>query len=91
MCPPKKLYMVGKFKDYRKLVGMEKVKAHLGDPDLNMSQKRRKTLNMAIQPPTHELTITKTNQRGASINDAIKEIIFNLEKYDKRQIEDAQI
>ena len=36
--------MVGKFKDYRKLVGLEQVKSHMGDPDLNMSQKRRKTL-----------------------------------------------
>ena len=43
---PKRLYIVGKFKDYRKLVGVEQVKSHMGDPDLNMSQKRRKTLTM---------------------------------------------
>lgn len=43
---PKRSYMVGKFKDYRKLVGVEQVKSHMGDPDLNMSQKRRATLNM---------------------------------------------
>ena len=57
--------MVGKFKDYRKLVGVEQVKSHMGDPDLNMSQKRRKTLNMQMAPPTQELTLTKTNKRGA--------------------------
>ena len=34
---PKRAYMVGKFKDYRKLVGLEQVKSHMGDPDLNMS------------------------------------------------------
>ena len=49
---PKRLYMVGKFKEYRKLVGLEQVKSHAGDPDLNMSQKRRKTLSMSVAPPT---------------------------------------
>jgi hypothetical protein len=68
---PKRLYMVGKFKDYRKLVGMEVVKSHMGDPDLNMSQKRRKTMSMQVPLPTHELSINKTNRRGAMINDAI--------------------
>ena len=34
---PKRLYIVGKFKEYRKLVGREQVKSHTGDPDLNMS------------------------------------------------------
>ena len=81
---PKRLYMVGKFKDYRKLVGLDQIKSHLGDPDLNMSQKRRRTLNMQIPVPTQELSLAKTNRRGALINDAIQEIIFNLEKYDKK-------
>jgi len=87
---PKRLYIVGKFKEYRKLVGLEQVKSHTGDPDLNMSQKRRKTLSMSAAPPTQELTLNKTNRRGALINEAIKEIIFNLEKYDKKQIDEAQ-
>ena len=56
----------------------------MGDPDLNMSQKRRKTLSMQVNPPTNELSINKTNRRGAMINDAIQEIIFNLEKYDQK-------
>ena len=34
---PKRLYIVGKYKEYRKLVGAEQVKFHTGDPDLNMS------------------------------------------------------
>lgn len=34
---PKRHYMVGKYKDYRKLVGMEQVKAHAGPANLNMS------------------------------------------------------
>ena len=76
--------MVGKFKDYRKLVGVEQIKTHMRDPDLNMSQKRRKTLSMQVNPPTNELSINKTNRRGAMINDAIQEIIFNLEKYDQK-------
>lgn len=84
--------MVGKYKEYRKLVGVSQIKTHSGGPDLNMSQKRRKTLSMSSgqQPPTQELTLQKTNRRGKLINDAIQEIIFNLEKYDKRQVEEAQ-
>ena len=39
---------------------------------------------MQVNPPTNELSINKTNRRGAIINDAIQEIIFNLEKYDKK-------
>lgn len=42
---PKRSYIVGKFKDYRKLVGAELTKNHAGVPDLNMSSKRRKTMN----------------------------------------------
>ena len=45
---------------------------------------------MSAAPPTQELTLNKTNRRGALINEAIKEIIFNLEKYDKKQIDEAQ-
>lgn len=84
--------MVGKYKEYRKLVGVSQIKTHSGVPDLNMSQKRRKTLSMSSgqQPPTQELTLQKTNRRGKLISDAIQEIIFNLEKYDKAQAEDAQ-
>jgi len=39
-------------------------------------------MSMQVNPPTNELSINKTNRRGAIINDAIQEIIFNLEKYD---------
>jgi|TARA_B110001450_G_scaffold158012_1_gene147332 hypothetical protein len=49
-----------------------------------MSQKRRKTLSMANVPPTQMLTLNKPNVRGAQVNEAIKEIIFNLEKYDRK-------
>ena len=52
-------------------MGVEQVKSHMGDPDLNMSQKRRKTMSMQVKPPTNELSINKTNRRGAIINDAI--------------------
>jgi len=87
-----RVYMVGKYKEYRKLVGISQIKTHSGVPDLNMSQKRRKTLSMSSgqQPPTQELSLQKTNRRGRLISEAIQEIIFNLEKYDKKQIEDAQ-
>lgn len=68
---PKRLYIVGKYKDYRKLVGLEQVKSHMGDPDLNMSQKRRKTLSMQVSPPTCELSLNQTNRKGYMINDAI--------------------
>ena len=30
------------------------------------------------------LTLNKPNVRGAQVNEAIKEIIFNLEKYDRK-------
>ena len=68
-----RVYMVGKYKEYRKLVGVSQIKTHSGVPDLNMSQKRRKTLSMSSgqQPPTRELTLQKTNQRGKLISDAI--------------------
>ena len=84
--------MVGKFKDYRKLVGVTQIKTHSGEPALNMSQKRRKTLSISSgqQPPTQELTLKQTNRRGNLINEAIQEIIFNLEKYDRRQSQDVQ-
>ena len=57
--PAGRIYMVGKFKDYRKLVGISQVKTHSGEPELNMSSKRRKTLSMSSgqQPPTQELTL----------------------------------
>ena len=36
------------------------------------------------QPPTQALTLKQTNRRGKLINEAIQEIIFNLEKYDRK-------
>ena len=41
-------------------------------------------MSMASAPPTQQLTLNKPNVRGAQVNEAIKEIIFNLEKYDRR-------
>ena len=41
-------------------------------------------MSLSMAPPTQELTLNKTNRRGALINEAIQEIIFNLEKYDKK-------
>lgn len=32
------------------------------------------------------LTLNTPNKRGAQVNEAIKEIIFNLEKYDKNNV-----
>lgn len=56
MIKPQKIYQVGKYKDYRKLVGLEQVKHHAGDPSLNMSQKRRRDLTADLahtrKPPT---------------------------------------
>jgi hypothetical protein len=37
MSQPPKTYLVGKYKDYRKLVGLEQIKNFAGDPELNMS------------------------------------------------------
>jgi len=39
---------------------------------------------MTNVPPTQQLTLNKPNVRGAQVNEAIKEIIFNLEKYDRK-------
>ena len=39
---------------------------------------------MTNVPPTQQLTLNKPNVRGAQVNEAIREIIFNLEKYDRK-------
>ena len=43
-------------------------------------------MSMSAQPPTQQLTLNKPNVRGAQVNEAIQEIIFNLEKYDKKTV-----
>jgi len=40
-----------------------------------------------MAPPTQELTLNKTNRKGALINQAVQEIIMNLELYDKKNQE----
>ena len=83
---PKRVYLVGKYKEYRNMVGVKQIQTHNGVPDLNMSSKRRKTMSMSAAPPTQHLSLNKPNVRGAQVNEAIKEIIFNLEKYDKKTV-----
>ena len=83
MSQPPRTYLVGKYKDYRKLVGLGQVKNHV-DPELNMSQKRRKTMSISNAPPTQRLSLIKPNRKGAQISEAVNEIIFNLERYDKK-------
>jgi len=85
---PKRVYLVGKYKEYRNMVGVKQIQTHNGVPDLNMSSKRRKTMSMSAAPPTQHLSLNKPNVRGAQVNEAVKEIIFNLEKYDKKTVRD---
>ena len=83
---PVRVYEVGKFKEYRRLVGLEQVKSHIGNKEQNMSLKKKKITYMKQEPPTAELTLTKP-KRGGQVNDAIKEIMFNLEKFDNQRFQ----
>ena len=76
---PKRIYQVGKFKEYNKLMGSKLVKNHLGPESMNMSMKKRAANNMG--PPSDRLDQFKP-RRGGQIKNAVEEIIFNLEKFD---------
>ena len=83
---PKRIYQVGKYKEYKKFVGVDAVKHRSGDPDEFLSQRKRKQLNASggIQKPipTRELTLEKLNRKGRLISDAIQEIVANLDQFD---------
>ena len=76
------MYELGKHKEYRNIIKRNRP----GVPDVSnenpdLSEKRRISLALQSAPPTSELTKHKPI-RGGHINEAIKEIIYNLEKFD---------
>lgn len=72
---PSRIYEVGKFKEYRNLVGHQRVKSH-NTEDTNKLKSQRK-------PVMNEYLDKIKFKKGHQINDAIGEIIDNLERFDE--------
>jgi len=54
---PDRIYEVGKYKQYRQLIGVGQVKNHIGDPDLNISSKKKYSMPNAA--PNQDLSVLK--------------------------------
>lgn len=79
---PSRIYEVGKFKEYRQLVGMELIRNHI---EGNAKDRRRIGIS-----PNEDLENIKF-KKGHQISTAIDEIIFNLEKFEENAKEEQRL